>query len=131
MLEAVLVSDIDGFCVATTTTCPKTNPATVIPCHYARPEGHFSLNKRDGTVCFRSDVCLTSRNNSNQDQAEIIQTWKNLQRGSVWKFINGTLVNRFGFCLQRVEPEYKYTTITYLVQAKCDPENLWQKFHFQ
>lgn len=130
ILEAVLLSDIDGLCVDSTSVCPRgpISRTIVYPCHGKRNQ-NFALNKRDGTLCFDFNwMCLTPRDNSNEAGAEIVQTPRALKRGSVWSFKNGTLVNRFGLCLEREkQKDNKWST---LIQAKCDPGNLWQKFHF-
>ncbi len=128
--EAVLVSDVDGFCVTGILRCPKLGDfrTNLNPCDKRDGQGYF-LDKRDGTICSSSGTCLTPKDNSNQVKAEILHKAKALRRGSVWNFKDGNIVNRYGLCLEREKP--KNNKPSELIQAKCDPANLWQKFHFE
>ncbi len=88
----------------------------------------FSIRKQDSTVRNGGGKILASRNNSDQDQAEIVTIHRGYKRGSIWTFKDGNLVNLFGYCLERVKPKGKEWSG--LIQAKCDSNNRWQKFHF-
>lgn len=140
VLEAFLVSDIDGFCVECYGFCSKRKDqyqAFVAPCvgEQVPQKGQtvrfqdFSIDNRTGLlrekiVGFR----LTSRDNSAKEQAEIVTGENIYTRGNLWKFENGNVINRFGFCLERQIPKGKEWSG--LIQAKCNPQNNWQKFHF-
>lgn len=128
ILEAVLVSDIDGFCVEIPISCPlKPVRAIVKPCNGGNNQA-LSINNRSGIISDKNNKHLTSRDNSDKDQAEIVSGEIKYTKGNLWKSKDGSLINRFGFCLERVKP--KDNEWSDLIQAKCDTENSWQKFHF-
>ncbi len=129
ILEAVLVSNIDGFCVEIP-GCTAVRPI-VTPCNGGDKQA-LSINIRSGILGIKNGYHLTSRNNSAKDQAEIGAGYNDeytfsYTKGNLWKFENGNVINRFGFCLERVKLKDKESSV--LIQAKCEPTNSWQRFY--
>jgi hypothetical protein len=85
----------------------------------------FLFNEATGTICRIPGVCLASKNDSDRDRAEMVQTAVTTEKSGLWKFTDGYFVNGFGFCLERDLDD----SPSQLVQAQCNPDNYWQKFN--
>lgn len=127
MLQAALISEVDDYCLDSPGGSSKLGLLPIFySCHGGSNQA-FKLNEVDGKLCRKPGVCLASKNNSDQDKAEVEQTAVVTQKGGIWKFKDGNLINGFGLCLERDLED----SPSQLIQSKCDPESNWQKFRFK
>lgn len=84
----------------------------------------FTFEEDTGKICRMPGVCLASKNNSNVDRAEIVQSDVTTEKSGLWKFQDGSYVNGFGLCLEKDLDD----SPSQLIQSKCNPQSYWQKY---
>ncbi len=115
ILEAVLVSQIDFTCLGSPQASDEPGIFPIwMWCSRDTSKVTLSLSEVSGTLCRTPGVCLSSKNNSDKDGAEIVETVETKNKGGLWKLTKFQLVNGFGLCVSKDLKKEQ------LIQKKCD-----------